>query len=80
MAASNVLLTAEERRFIADTLRNVLFDLREDDEDKWAGLLPEVEEALALVEQPLDADEDFDEYGETDGGGGGADRSNNDAS
>jgi hypothetical protein len=51
------VLTVEEERFLKDTLRNLAFDLQEDDEDKWFGEVEEIEQALNIFGESLDSDD-----------------------
>jgi hypothetical protein len=44
----------EERRFIVDTLRNVIFDLREDDEDKWFSAIDELKQVLDIFGEDVE--------------------------
>jgi hypothetical protein len=51
------VLTVEEERFLKDTLRNLAFDLQEDDEDKWLGDIDEIEQALNIFGDTLETDD-----------------------
>jgi hypothetical protein len=44
----------EEERFLKDTLRNIAFDLEEDDPDKWYGIREEIEQALNVFGESLE--------------------------
>lgn len=50
------ILTQEEERFIKDTLRNLAFDLEEDDPDKWYGQREEIDAALLVFGESLEDD------------------------
>ena len=50
-------LSDEERRFVTDTIRNVIFDMKEDDEDKWWAAVGELTQALETLGESLDDSE-----------------------
>jgi len=46
---AKIVLTLEEQRFITNTLRNVIFDMREDDPDKWWAQCDELNQVLEIL-------------------------------
>ena len=52
---SVVILTPEESKYVLETVRNIIFDLREDDEDKWYASIDELRYVLDMFDGSEDA-------------------------